>query len=169
MIVYKLRSLTVEVRGCRWNSEGIVVIIIVVIEAMLLLLLLPWRFLFLQTGSYPVFLSWDSNTVWYATCRLTLGFKEIRACLVFQFLYFLFSKLLEKKFLKNYIWNQFSKHSFHLICVWLLFSRRENQKLCLAPIFENKFWILWRRQHIVWASQVFNIFTWLLPNLVLSF
>ena len=109
------------------------------------------------------------HTVWYATCRLTLGFKEIRACLVFQFLYFLFSKLLEKKFLKNYIWNQFSKHSFHLICVWLLFSRRENQKLCLAPIFENKFWILWRRQHIVWASQIFDIFTWLLPNLVLSF
>ena len=171
MIIYKLRSLTVEVRGCCWNSEGIVVIIIVVIEAMLLLLLLSLTILVLTNRLLSGFFypGTQRHTVWYSTCRLTLGFKEIRACLVFQFLYFLFSKLLEKKFLKNYIWNQFSKHSFHLICVWLLFSRRENQKLCLAPIFENKFWILWRRQHIVWASQVFNIFTWLLPNLVLSF
>lgn len=36
-----------EVRGCCWNSEGIVVIIIVVIEAMLLLLLLSLTILVL--------------------------------------------------------------------------------------------------------------------------
>ena len=133
MIVYKLRSLTVEVRGCRWNSEGIVVIIIVVIEAMLLLLLLPWRFLFLQTGSYPFFFypGTQRHTVWYATCRLTLGFKEIRACLVFQFLYFLFSKLLEKKFLKNYIWNQFSPD----LCLALIFKKRKPK-----IVFGSYFW-----------------------------
>lgn len=130
MIIYKLRSLTVEVRGCCWNSEGIVVIIIVVIEAMLLLLLLSLTILVLTNRLLSGFFypGTQRHTVWYATCRLTLGFKEIRACLVFQFLYFLFSKLLEIFFSKNYIWNQFSKHSFHLICVWLLFFKTSFQE-----------------------------------------
>ena len=56
--------------------------------------------------------------------------------LVFLFLFFFFFFFELRKL--------FSKHNFDMFCVWLLylknkFWRRENEKLCLAPIVENKF------------------------------
>ena len=122
-----------EVRGCCWNSEGIVVIIIVVIEAILLLLLLSLTILVLTNRLLSGFFypGTQRHTVWYATCRLTLGFKEIRACSsLFGLPIFVFFVLqtFRNFFSKSYIWNQFSKHSFHLICVWLLFFKTSFQE-----------------------------------------
>ena len=121
-----------EVRGCCWNSEGIVVIIIVVIEAMLLLLLLSLTILVLTNRLLSRFFypGTQRHTVWYSTCRLTLGFKEIRACLVFQFLYFLFSKLRKLLLLKK--------------------KKKNLENFFLKIIFETSF------QNIIFTAFVFG-------------
>ena len=80
------------------------------------------------------------HTVWYSTCRLTLGFKEIRACLVFQFLYFLFSKLLEIFFLKIIFETSFQNTIFTAFVFGSYFLKQVFKKRKPKLVFGSYFW-----------------------------